>query len=112
MGFNLVLAAASSAGSQITGGGYVSIIKIVPVLLVLIVWGRLMTWADKDAPAAHLPRMGINIGMLAGFILGVILFFALPLYFLAFPALLVVLLAEVGTYLTLRHQKVGLGDLQ
>jgi len=52
MGVNHVLAAA-----QIAGGGYVSIIKILPALLMLLLWAKLLTWADKDAVAAHLPRV-------------------------------------------------------
>ena len=31
-------------------GGYVSALKALPVLLVLLLWGRLLTWVDKDAP--------------------------------------------------------------
>ena len=41
---------------QVQAGGYVSALKAVPVILVLLLWARLLTWVDKDAPAAHLPR--------------------------------------------------------
>lgn len=112
MGVNQVLAATQVAGSQISGGGYVSIVKLIPALLILLVWARLMTWADKDAPVAHLPRMGINIAMLCGMVLAFALFFLLPYYFIALPAVLVIFGAELGTYLILRHQKVGLSDLK
>src|SRR5439155_4793995 len=92
-------------------GGYVSALKALPVLLVLLLWARLLTWVDKDAPAAHLPRDGINTGFLAGMILGFTLFFALPGFLIAFPVLLLVLGVETGVYLVLRNQKVGLADL-
>jgi hypothetical protein len=36
----------------VQGGGYVSIVKAVPPILMLFVWCRLITWADKDAVAA------------------------------------------------------------
>lgn len=93
-------------------GGYVSALKVLPVLLVLLIWARLLTWVDKDATAAHLSRDGLNTAFIAGMVLGFALFFFLPRFYIAFPALLVVMLIEVGVYLALRHQKVGLGDLR
>ena len=50
--------------ADIEAGGYVSIWKCVLVVLVLLIWARLLTWIDKDAVAAHLPRQGLNLGML------------------------------------------------
>lgn len=93
-------------------GGYVSALKALPVLLVLLLWARLLTWIDKDAPAAHLPRDGINLGFLGGLIVGFALFFFLPTFLIAFGALLFLLIVEAGVYLGLRHQKVGLTDLK
>jgi general secretion pathway protein E len=93
-------------------GGYVSILKVLPLLLILLIWTRLLTWVDKDAPAAHLPREIINIGMLGGLIGAFALFFLLPIGFLlAFPILLLVMGIEAGIYLAIRHRHVGLGDL-
>lgn len=93
-------------------GGYVNVLKVLPVLLVLLLWARLLTWVDKDAPAAHLSRDGLNTAFLGGMILGFALFFILPSFLIAFPVLLFVLMVETGVYLGLRHQKVGLGDLR
>ena len=93
-------------------GGYVSIWKTIPVFLVLLAWTRALTWTDKDAVSAHLPRTALNIGNLLGLVLGFTLFFMIPGFFLAFLILMLVFLAEVGTYLALRHNKVGLHDLQ
>lgn len=99
--------------AAIEPGGYISIFKAVPVILVLLLWTRLLTWVDKDSPAAHLPREMLNIGFLGGLILAFALFFLLPVGFLiAFPILVVIMLIEAGVYLGLRHRKVGLGDLQ
>src|SRR5690349_7775889 len=97
--------------ATIEGGGYISLIKVVPPVLVLLVWARLLTWMDKDAPAAHLPRIGLNVSFLSGLCVGFALFFFLPGFLLAFAGLLFVLIAEVVTHLILRNQKVGLGDL-
>jgi general secretion pathway protein E len=93
-------------------GGYVSALKALPVLLVLLLWARLLSWVDKDATAAHLSRDGLNTAFIAGLIIGFGLFFFLPTFLIAFPVLLFVLIVEAGVYLILRHQKVGLRDLK
>jgi len=102
---SLVLAQAVEAGH------YISIWKSIIILLVLLVWARLLTWIDKDAVDAHLPRVPINIGNISGLVLGYVLFFFIPNFWLALSILLLVFLTEIGVYLGLRHQKVGLGDL-
>jgi type II secretory ATPase GspE/PulE/Tfp pilus assembly ATPase PilB-like protein len=94
-------------------GGYISVWKLIPVLLVLLVWTKLLTWVDKDSPAAHLPRETINIGLLCGMVAAFAMFFLLPVGFLiAFPILLLVAGIEAGAYLAIRHKQVGLGDLR
>jgi general secretion pathway protein E len=93
-------------------GSYINIWKIVPALVVLLLWTRLMTWVDKDTDVAHLPRETVNLGLLLGLILAFVLFFFLPTYAIALPALIVVMLIEVGVYLGLRNSKVGLKDLK
>ena len=99
--------------AAVEGGGYISIIKIVPPLILLAIWGRLLTWADKDAVDAHLPRTPLNVGFLCGLALGYALFFLLPGGFIVgFVALLLVFCVEMGVYLVLRHQKVGLADVK
>ena len=93
-------------------GSYINLWKILPVLVVLLLWARLLTWADKDTDTAHLPREGLNLGMMFGLILAFALFLFLPSYAVALPAFIFILLIEVGIYLGLRHSKVGLKDLK
>jgi general secretion pathway protein E len=93
-------------------GPYISVWKVIPVLLILLVWTRLLTWVDKDSDAAHMARVPINIGLVSGWILAFFLFFILPNFFLAFAVLLVFMIAEAATYLSMRNQKVGLTDLK
>jgi type II secretory ATPase GspE/PulE/Tfp pilus assembly ATPase PilB-like protein len=96
-----------------TPGGYVSIYKAVAVLLLLLIWTRLLTWTDKDAVAAHLPRETLNIANLAGLVLGFFLFFYIQItFFLAFLIPFLIFAIEAGVYLTLRHKAVGLSDLK
>jgi type II secretory ATPase GspE/PulE/Tfp pilus assembly ATPase PilB-like protein len=105
MGFDHVLAAAP------VGGGYVSTLKVIPALVILAVWARLLTWADKDAPAAHLPRITFNLANISGMMVAYALFFLLPTFWLSFGVLLVAAGAESGVYLSIRRKNVGLEDL-
>jgi type II secretory ATPase GspE/PulE/Tfp pilus assembly ATPase PilB-like protein len=93
-------------------GAYISLGKMIPVLIVLLLWARLLSWADKDAVRALLPREWLNLGMLLGLIVAFILFLMLPSYGAALPVLIVVMLLEVGAYLGIRNSKVGLKDLK
>jgi type II secretory ATPase GspE/PulE/Tfp pilus assembly ATPase PilB-like protein len=92
-------------------GQYISIWKMVPILIVLLIWARLLTWADKDSVDAHLPRQPLNAAFLGGMIAALALFLMVPGFPLALAVFMFVMVAEVATYLILRQQKVGLGDL-
>lgn len=92
-------------------GEYVSVIKLLSFLAVSILWWRILSWVDKDVEVARLPREWINLGLCGGYILGVVLFLMLPGFWLAFSVFVVLMLAEIGTYLGIRQQKVGLKDL-
>src|SRR5260221_11720370 len=105
MGFDHVLAAAP------VGGGYVSTLKVIPALVILVVWARLLTWADKDAPAAHLPRITFNLANISGMMVASALFFLLATFWVSFAVLLVAAGIESGAYLTVRKKTVGLEDL-
>ncbi|MCY2954799.1 MAG: ATPase, T2SS/T4P/T4SS family [Planctomycetota bacterium] len=92
--------------------GYISGLKLVPVLLIFLIWARVLSWIDKDAEGAHLPREILNTGIIIAGLAGVALFLFLPNYWIALGVLVVVDLASVGTYLGMRQRIVGLGDLK
>lgn len=93
-------------------GGYINILKLVPLLLLLLVWAKLMTWVDKDTVAAQLPRELMNTILFFAGVAGFLAFFILPNTLLAYGVLVFILLASAGTYLVIRHQQVGLKDLK
>ena len=39
--------------ATVEAGPFISLGKIVPVLVVLLLWSRLLTWADKDTDRAQ-----------------------------------------------------------
>lgn len=93
-------------------GEYVSVWKVLPVLVLLLIWARLLTWIDKDAPTVLLPRDLINTGMILGFIAAFALCLILPGFIVAFAVMLLIMVIEIGVYLGWRNSKAGLGDLQ
>ncbi len=95
----------------VSAGPYTAWWKILPVFVVLLLWGRLVTWIDKDSVEVILPRVPLNIGNLVGGVLGLALFFAIPGYAIALLVYIFVVMVEAGVYLGMRHNKVGLGDL-
>ena len=93
-------------------GGYVSGYKVLPLLLITLLWWRLLTWIDKDAPAARLPRELMNCVMAGAYVMGMLLFLLIPAgFWVALPIFVVFLLGSLGAYLAIRNQKVGLKDI-
>ena len=92
-------------------GGYISIWKCLVLLVTVLIWARLLTWTDKDAEAAHMPRVQLNLGFLGGLILALLLFFFLPTFVAAYGAFFAIFAVEIIAYLVIRNQKVGLKDL-
>jgi type II secretory ATPase GspE/PulE/Tfp pilus assembly ATPase PilB-like protein len=101
----------SAALAAIQLGGYINPWKLVPPILVLLIWVRVLTWIDKDVKTARLPREIINSAMLAGLVLGYLLFFILPGFAPALAALCGLFSISVTLYLALRARKIGLDDL-
>jgi general secretion pathway protein E len=101
----------SAALAAIQFGGYINPWKLLPPILVLVVWARVLTWIDKDVKIARLSREIVNSAMLAGMVLGFLLFFVLPGFAPAVAALCAIFSISITLYLTLRARKVGLDDL-
>src|SRR5688500_20325734 len=80
-------------------GSYVSWWKPIPVIIIVLLWGRLVTWIDKDAQEVLLPRVPLNIGNLVVFIIGLFLFFMLPAYAASLLVPTAVVAVEAGVYL-------------
>ncbi|MFT3788744.1 MAG: ATPase, T2SS/T4P/T4SS family [Tepidisphaeraceae bacterium] len=100
------------AASDLPYGSYLAWWPLIPLMLVLLVWTKLLTWIDKDCKKAVLPREILGAGNLGGLLLAILLFFMLPGAGLAIAALSVIFLIEIGVYLGIRGQKIGLADLK
>ncbi len=94
----------------VTVGQYVSWWKALLLVVLVLLWGRVLTWVDKDAQSILLPRMPVNLGMMAVGLGGMLLFFLTP-YPVSFLLLVAAIVVEAGAYLAIRAQKAGLSDL-
>lgn len=92
-------------------GGYVNPWKVGIILVLLIAWAKLLTWMDKDAAEARLPRELVNSIMMGGLVGGYFLFFLLPGFGLAMGVLAGLFVADIAVYLGMRSRTIGLGDL-
>lgn len=98
------------AAAELTN--YINGFKLLPIVVLGTVWFRLITWADKDAANARLPRPTINMINLGGLFVGLALLPIMPNYAAALGVFVFCLLAEVGYYLLWRNNTVGLADLK
>ncbi len=100
------------AANDVPLGNYLNGLKLIPAIIVLLIWAKALSWADKDAELARLPRDILNSGLMGGLILGFGLFLFLPNFLVALLAMLVVVGIEAGVYLSMRKNKIGLKDLK
>ena len=97
--------------AEITLGGYINGFKLLPFAIISLLWLKLMTWADKDAIDARLPRENTNLIHLSLWAVGLIAALFLPNVFVAAPVFLVLFAIDAGVYLGWRNKTVGLKDL-
>ncbi|HEX8324130.1 MAG TPA: ATPase, T2SS/T4P/T4SS family [Tepidisphaeraceae bacterium] len=92
-------------------GGYINGFKLLPFVLLSLAWLKAMTWADKDADTARLPRETVSLVNLSLWIVGLLLALIVPTFWGALPVFLLFFVANVGVYLMWRKKSVGLKDL-
>jgi type II secretory ATPase GspE/PulE/Tfp pilus assembly ATPase PilB-like protein len=100
-----------AAEAGVAYGNYIAWWKLLILFVVYLVWLRLISWMDKDATPARLPREAINGGALGALLLSLLLVLVLPMFALALVAVLLLLAVTVGGYLLWRKSTVGLDDL-
>lgn len=91
---------------------YISWWKLIPVLVLLPPWARLMTWVDKDSDTAHLPRLPVNFGVFLTGALGFALFFLIPNFWASLGAVVFCSAASIGGYIGIRANSIGTKDLK
>src|SRR6266852_4282611 len=87
-------------------GFYFSIPKLVSLIAVYLCWVATCRWVDEDAGEVGLPAQTWNLMIFGAGLLGLIVVWLLPLFWLSLCLLLVLYCTISLTYVNLRNQRV------
>jgi type II secretory ATPase GspE/PulE/Tfp pilus assembly ATPase PilB-like protein len=87
-------------------GFYFSLLKLVLVVAVYLVWVRTTWWVDRDTRMVGLPTGRWDGMVLGAGLFGLLLIWALPLFWPAFIAMLALFLAPAFVYVGKRNELV------
>jgi type II secretory ATPase GspE/PulE/Tfp pilus assembly ATPase PilB-like protein len=87
-------------------GFYFSFGKLLAVLCVYFAWMSTCTWVSRDATQLELPAEHWNLAMVGSGILGMLLMWFVPWYFLSFPLLLACYLVPTVFFVIRRNEGV------
>jgi len=103
----LLPATAAAADSFPRGPGlYFNPIKLVLLLAAFLVWVKICAWVNEDAKRLELPQHTWNLLVCGGGFLGLLLVWALPLFWLSLLLLLGLYVSPTLAYVNLRNQQV------
>jgi type II secretory ATPase GspE/PulE/Tfp pilus assembly ATPase PilB-like protein len=87
-------------------GFYFSIPKLVTLFLAYILWVRVCWWIHYDATDLHLPSTLWNPLVFGAGVLGLLIVWLLPWYWISLPALLILYLTPSLVYVSVRNERV------
>jgi type II secretory ATPase GspE/PulE/Tfp pilus assembly ATPase PilB-like protein len=87
-------------------GFYYSLPKIVTLVALYLCWVRTSSWVDQDARQQHFSTVPWNPLMLGCGVVGMIVVWLLPLFWVSFLLLLILYLSSSLAYATYRNQRV------
>jgi type II secretory ATPase GspE/PulE/Tfp pilus assembly ATPase PilB-like protein len=100
-----LLPATALAGDFPRGPGfYFSFGKLLATLCVYFAWMSTCVWVSRDASQLELPAERWNMAMVGAGILGMLLMWAVPWYFLSFPLLLACYLVPTVFFVIRRNE--------
>ena len=91
-------------------GGYVSLVKIVFMLVMIAPWLMTLPWIHRDVARVRGSQPRWTLTVLGGGTLGVLAWVFLPSYFIGMAVYLVLVAAVLGGYVVWRDARVGPGD--
>ena len=97
--------------AQAPYGEYLLWWKLLPFVLVFLVWIQLLLWIDKDTLANRLPREPINAGLWALLLAGMVAVLMVPMFVVALAIFVALFALSIGGYLIWRNSVVGLSDI-
>jgi type II secretory ATPase GspE/PulE/Tfp pilus assembly ATPase PilB-like protein len=87
-------------------GFYYSLPKIFSLVVLYLCWVRTSSWVDQDARQQHFSAVLWNPLMLACGVVGMLLIWLIPLFWISFAILLVLYLSSSLAYAGYRNQRV------
>lgn len=97
--------------AQIPYGEYLLWWKMLPFVVVFIVWVALLLWIDKDTLTNRMPREQINTGLWGLIVLAHLAALLVPMFIVALTVYVLLFGVSIGGYLMWRKQVVGLDDI-
>lgn len=91
-------------------GFYYNLLKLAPLLLVYLAWIRTCWWVDKDTADLGLPASTWNPLLFGSGVLGLLVVWLLPWFWVSFLLLLALYLTPTFAYVNLRNQAVAPGE--
>jgi type II secretory ATPase GspE/PulE/Tfp pilus assembly ATPase PilB-like protein len=89
-------------------GGYVSVAKVIFMLVLVAPWLAVVPWVHKDARRLHGPQMTWIAGVLGAGVLGIIVWLIVSFYAVGLVVYVVLTAATVSAYVVWRDAKVDL----
>jgi len=88
-------------------GMYLNLLKFIPVLIVYLLWAWTTDWVEHDTKELINAKFAVwNSAVFLSGVLGLILVFAIPVYFLGLGLLLLAYLVPLLSYVYTRNQTV------
>jgi len=88
-------------------GMYLNLLKFIPVLIVYLLWAWTTDWVEHDTKELINAKFAVwNSAVFLSGILGLVLVFAIPVYFLGLGLLLLAYLVPLLSYVYTRNQTV------
>lgn len=91
-------------------GLYYSPVKLLAVVAVYLIWVRTCSWVNRDCQEVGLPAPRWASLLLLSGLAGLVLVWALPVFWAAFVALVALYLAPTLIYVSIRNDKVDEAD--
>jgi type II secretory ATPase GspE/PulE/Tfp pilus assembly ATPase PilB-like protein len=87
-------------------GYYFNLLNLIVLIIIYLCWVRTSAWVDEDARQLHIPSVPWNPLMLGSGIIGILVVWLLPWFWISVPILLILFLTPSLIYASVRNQQV------
>ncbi|MEX1224149.1 MAG: ATPase, T2SS/T4P/T4SS family [Pirellulales bacterium] len=89
------------------GGGYLSLLKLIPVIGLFLLWVKTADWVNYDVQILRENHRLWNPVLFGSFVAAFLLFWLIPWFLLGFLLLLLAYAVPLGCYVVMRNGKVS-----